>query len=117
MLGPFPPGKTLVQVGGDIPVRSGTLDIVQKFPAIFEQPVVIVKKDGDMKLVSKQLDRQQESAAEGSTIIVGAGNALPAGQPLRITLSGLAHHSPVPRQVTLVVTAGGKPTTLARKLR
>jgi hypothetical protein len=104
VVGPFAPGKTVVQIAGDIPVESGTLNIVAKFPAIFEQPVVIMKKDGDMKLVSPQLDRQQETTTEGANIIIGAGNALPAGSELRITLTGLAHHSPLPRQIALVLT-------------
>ncbi len=101
VVGPFPPGKTMVEIASDIPVTSGSLNLVTTFPAIYEQPVVIVKKEGDMKLSSPQLDRQQESVAEGTPIIVAAGNSLQAGQPLTISLSGLLHHTNTPRRVAL----------------
>lgn len=103
--GPFPPGKTQVEVGGEMPVWSDSIDMAIKFPALFEQPVVIAKKEGNLKLVSPQLDRQQESAAEGATIIVAAGNALQPGQTLSLSVSGLPHHSPVPRRVALTLSA------------
>ena len=53
--GPFPPGNTFVQVGCELPSDSGTVEVVQRFPAALERVAVIVKKVGDMKLSSPQL--------------------------------------------------------------
>lgn len=105
--GPFPSGMTTVEVGGSMPVASGTLQLTQTFPATFEQPVLIVKKDGQLKVSSPQFDRQQETVVEGgTTLIIGAGNAIAAGQPLSMTVSGLAYRSSAPRMVALALAAG-----------
>ncbi len=105
--GPFPSGMTTVEVGGSMPVASGTLQLTQVFPATFEQPVLIVKKDGQLKVSSPQFDRQQETVVEGgTTLIIGAGNAIAAGQPLSMTVSGLAYRSSAPRMVALALAAG-----------
>jgi hypothetical protein len=101
--GPFPPGNTLVQVGTQIPVGSGTLEIAQTFPALMDHLSLIVKKVGDMKLASPQVARQQDMTAEGQVYIAAAGGAIAAGQPLVLTLSGLPHHSPTPRRVALAL--------------
>ena len=104
--GPFPPGKTAVEVGGSIPVSSGSIEVSQTFPATFAQVVVVAKKVGNLKVSSPQLNRQQETVVEGgATIIIGAGGALGPGQPLSLTLSGLAHQSATPRLVALWMSA------------
>ena len=82
---------------------SGTLEIAQTFPALMDHLSLIVKKVGDMKLASAQIDRQQEEAIQGTPVIIGAGSNLPAGHPITISLSGLAHHSNTPRRVTLAI--------------
>ncbi len=104
--GPFPPGTTAIQVAAEYPAGSGTVDIAQAFPAPVPEPVIIAKKEGDMKIASPQLDRVQETVSEGTVVIVGAGRALPAGQPLAITISGLPHHSTVPRTIAMVLAGG-----------
>jgi hypothetical protein len=103
--GPFPPGKTSVQIGIDMPITGGTVEIEQTFPAPFEGLLVIARKDGDMRLASPQLERQEDTAVEGTPVIVGAGGTVAAGQPVSITLSGLPHHSPTPRRVALSLAA------------
>ena len=101
--GPFPPGNTSVQVVCQLPVMTGSLDISQVFPAPLEQLLVMVKKFGDVKLASSQIERQQD--LEGQDAIVAVGKAVPAGQAVKLTLSGLPHHSQTPRwtAVTLAV--------------
>lgn len=99
--GPFPPGKTSIEIGGSIPVTSDTVQFTQVFPATFEQPVLIAKKDGALTVVSPQFDRLQETAVEGTPVIIGAGNTVAAGQPVSVTISGLAYHSNAPRLVAL----------------
>jgi hypothetical protein len=103
--GPFPPGTTSVQVGTSVPITRGTVDISQTFPASLESLVVIAKKVGDLKLSSPQLQRQQETAVEGTNVIIGAGGTIPAGQPISLTIGGLPHHSSAPRRIALTLAA------------
>jgi hypothetical protein len=104
--GPFPPGKTSMQLAYTMPVASGTVNIEQRFPTLVEQPAVIVTKFGDTRLTSPQLDRQQDMNDGKQAAIVGMGNALPAGQPLTLHINGLLHHSPAPRWAALSLAVG-----------
>jgi hypothetical protein len=101
--GPFPPGTTFVQIGFALPQANGTLDVEQVFPAAMEHLGVIVKKVGEAKLTSTQLERQQDMPAGGEVYIAGAGGGVAAGQPIRLTVSGLPHHSTAPRFVALAL--------------
>lgn len=103
--GPFPSGKTTVQIGMDFPLSDGTLDFKQAFPATLESFAVIAKKAGDMKVSSPQIAQQQDTAVEGTPVIIGAGGTLAAGQPFSISVTGLPHHSSVPRRVALTLAA------------
>ena len=91
--GPFPPGTTAVQVAAEYPVGTGNVSIAQAFPAALQELVVIAKKEGDMAITSPSIERQQETAAEGTRVIIGTGRTIPAGQALALTVSGLPHHS------------------------
>ena len=82
-------------------VSGGTIDIAQTFPATIEHLGVIVKKVGDARLTSPQIERQQEMPASNQLYIAAAGGTVQAGQPVRLTLSGLPHHSATPRWVAL----------------
>jgi hypothetical protein len=105
--GPFAPGHTFLQVGASIPVDgSGNISISQAFPAPLQSVAVIAQKVGNAKLTSAQLANQREMPADGQTFIAATGNALAAGQPLNLTLSGLPHHSSTPRLVALVLVGG-----------
>ena len=99
--GPFPPGDTSVQVAYSLPVSSGTVEITQRFPATFEQLGVIARKLGDLGISSPQFTRQQEMPTNGEVAIVAEGGTIQAGQPLVLTVSGLPHHSLVPRFTAL----------------
>jgi hypothetical protein len=110
--GPFPPGTTAVQVGFLMPAPRGTVDITQRFPAALQQLGVIVERVGDAQLASPQIDRQQPMPIGERTYIAAAGGSIPAGEPLLLTVTGLPHHSAMPRLVALalagiVVLAGG----------
>jgi hypothetical protein len=107
IMGPFPPGKTIVQVGGGLPVMSDTVEFTQTFPTTFSQLVFIAKKDGNLKVASPQIERQQDTVVEGGTaVIIGAGGLINAGQPISFTLSGLPYHSSAPRLVALWLAFG-----------
>jgi len=99
--GPFPPGKTSVQVFAQLPVTSGELEIVQTFPATWEQVFIFVERFGDTKLTSPQIFRQQEVPSSGG--FMAGGGVLKAGEPLRLTLSGLPHHSATPRRIAVTL--------------
>jgi hypothetical protein len=103
--GPFPPGKTFVQVGAVVPVTAASLDISQVFPANLEQLSVLVKKVGDLKLSSPALQRQQDMPVQADMLIVGVGGPVAAGQAVTLHLDGLAHHSALPRRVALTLAA------------
>jgi hypothetical protein len=101
--GPFPSGKTTVQIGLDLPLADGTASFTQAFPATLESFAVIAKKAGDMKLSSPQIAQQQDTAVEGTPVIIGAGGTLPAGHPFSLSVTGLPHHSSTPRRVAITL--------------
>lgn len=103
--GPFPPGGTFVQLGFVLPSSGGTLQLRQAFPANMERLGVIVQKMGDAKLSSPQIQRQQDMPAGNDIYIAAAGGSVPAGQPVELTVTGLPHHSSLPRYVALGLAA------------
>jgi hypothetical protein len=104
--GPFAPGHTFVQVGTSLPSESGSVEVTQRFPANLESLAVIAQKTGDTKLSSAQLTNQREMPAENQTFIAATGPAVPAGQPITVTLSGLPHRSAAPRIIALLLAGG-----------
>ena len=100
--GPFEPGETFVQVGYILPVPAGVAAVQQTFPAPLERLAVMVKKAGDARLTSPNLDRQQDMPAGGEMYIVGVGDrATAAGTPVSLLVTGLPHHSTTPRWIAL----------------
>jgi hypothetical protein len=104
--GPFPPGRTSLQVACELPAATGTVNIAQTFPANLEQLAVIVKKAGNIAVQSPQITRQQEFPADGETYIASTGGAVPAGRPISIEISGIPHHSRTPRWIALTLAVG-----------
>ncbi len=105
VVGPFPPGTTSIQVAAEYVSAGGRVELSQAFPADMPQLVVIAKKAGAMKLSSPQFERSEETVIEGTTVVLGMGRGLTAGQALALTISGLPHHSSVPRTVALTITS------------
>ena len=99
--GPFPPGQTFVQVGCELQVTSGTLDIAQRFPAPLDELAVVVKKVGDTKLASPLIRAQQDMRADGEIFIAATGPGVAANEPIALTLTDLPHHSAVGRWAAL----------------
>lgn len=104
--GPFPPGQTFVQVACELPAPSGSVDVGTRFPAALDELAVVVKKVGDTKLTSPLIKTQQDMAADGETFIAATGPGVAAGQPIELTVSGVPHHSPVPRWTALSLALG-----------
>jgi hypothetical protein len=100
--GPFPPGKMTVQVAYALRATTGEIEIEQRLPADLEHLAVIVRKFGDAKLTSPNISRQQEMPADGQVYIAGAGDAsIPAGQAITLNVTGLPHHSVMPRYLAM----------------
>jgi hypothetical protein len=102
--GPFRPGATPVRVAYALRANTGSVEVEQQFPVDLEHLAVIVRKFGEAKLTSPNISRQQEMPADGEVYIAAAGDAaIPAGQTITLHVTGLPHHSLVPRYVALAL--------------
>jgi hypothetical protein len=101
--GPIPSGHTFVQVAYLLSGEDGAVDVTQTFPADLEALSVVAKKVGDTQLSSPQFKEQRPMPADGEVYIAAQGGALPAGQPLELTLSGFPHNSSTPRLIALTL--------------
>ena len=101
--GPFAPGQTEVQVGYQLPYSGGDAVVNQKFPVPVGNIAVLMKKVGEMSLASPQLPERQEREFQGDRYVLGQGPAQAAGSTLTLNVSGLPHHSSVPRTIALLL--------------
>src|SRR5262245_56194404 len=101
--GPFAPGSTVVQYGYSLPISGGSMTVEQVMPLQLGQVSVLVQKVGGMELQSPQVAEHRDMPLQGETFIVGKGPAVPAGQVIRFSLSGLPHQPVWPRNVALVL--------------
>jgi hypothetical protein len=99
--GPFRSGPTPVEIAYRMPFDGGEVSIEQKMPLSVSNLAVLMKKIGDMSLTSPQLPQVQEREFEGERYILAQGPAMTAGGTLSMTISGLPHHSPLPRRIAL----------------
>jgi hypothetical protein len=64
-----------------------------------------------MRLTSPQVSEQRDMPAQGNLYIAGRGGAVPAGEALRFSFSGMPHQPTWPRTLAMVlavvVLAGG----------
>ena len=104
--GPFPPGKTLAQVGFSLPQVGAATTIRQRWPAAMAQVFVGVEKIGAIQVSSPQLTDTREMATQGGAVfIMGTGGRINANEELVIHLSGIPAHSQTPRNVALGLAA------------
>jgi len=101
--GPFAPGSTLVQAGFSLAIDGASLTWEQRFPAALQQLSVMAQKVGDMRLESPQIAEHRDMPVQGELFIVAKGRGIAAGQPLRLTFSGLPHHALWPRNLALLL--------------
>jgi hypothetical protein len=85
---------------------SGTFELRQPLPAPVDQFTVIVKKVADTHLTSPLIVQQQDLTQQDEVYTAAVGGAVPAGQPLSLTLTDLPHHSPAPRFAALSLAFG-----------
>jgi hypothetical protein len=102
--GPFPPGKTIAQVGFSLPQAESTMTIRQTWPAALGQVFVGMEKIGNMQIASPQVTDVREMNSEGQQFIMATGPRLNAGDTLVLNLSNLPAHSQTPRTVALIAT-------------
>ena len=104
--GPFPPGKTVAQVGFTLPHEAESITIRQKWPAAMAQVFLGVEKVGAIKVSSPQLTDTREMATEGGAVfIMGTGGRINAGEELVVNLTGVPAHSRTPRNLALAAAA------------
>lgn len=104
--GPFPPGKTVAQVGFTLPQAGESTTIRQQWPAAMAQVFVGVEKIGAVRMSSPQLtDTREMTTEQGAVFIMGTGGRINPGQELVIHLTGVPAHSRTPRNVALALAA------------
>lgn len=103
--GPFPPGRTMVQVAYRLPATGARREISLTLPVLSMATNVIVRRLGDTRLVEPTLPQSREAQAEGRTYYTGTGPGMGAGQTLRFVLDGLPHHPTWPRYMALGIAA------------
>ena len=103
--GPFPAGRTIVQVAYRLPVTGARREVSLTLPVASMATNVIVRRLGDTRLVEPTLPQGREAQAEGRTYYTGTGPGMGAGQTVRFVLDGLPHHPTWPRYTALGIAA------------
>ncbi|HUQ88948.1 MAG TPA: hypothetical protein VM096_15430 [Vicinamibacterales bacterium] len=100
--GPFPPGKTVAQVGFSLPQAGENYTLRQTWPAAVAQVFVGMEKIGDMKIASPQLTDIRDMNSDGQPFVMATGGRLNAGDTLVLNLTGLPAHSNTSRNAVLI---------------
>jgi hypothetical protein len=104
--GPFPPGKTMAQVGFTLPQARESVAIRQTWPVAMAQVFVGVEKIGGLRMSSPQLtDTREMTTEQGAVFIMGTGGRINAGEELVINLAGVPAHSTTSRNTVLALVA------------
>jgi hypothetical protein len=101
--GPFAPGTTSLQFGYSLPISGASLTLEQRLPLPLGQVSVMAQKVGDMQMESPQVAEHRDMPLGGETFIVGKGPAIPAGQVMSFTFTGLPHQPVWPRNLALAL--------------
>ena len=102
---PFQPGTTAVNVAFTMPYFGDEISISQKLPVSLAGATVVMRKLGDMQIQSPQLTTHQEMPLEGRMYVMASGPAIDGNGVLAFDVSGLPHHSTVPRTVAGAMAA------------
>ena len=102
---PFQPGTTAVNVAFTMPYFGDEISISQKLPVSLAGATVVMRKLGDMQIQSPRLTTHQEMPLEGRLYVMASGPAIDGNGVLAFDVSGLPHHSTVPRTVAGALAA------------
>ena len=100
---PFQPGSTPVQIGFRFPYAGSRARVRQAFPIALDRLALIAEKAGETKLESGQVSDQREMPVDGRRFIAARGPRVAAGQTLAFELTGLPHHSRIPRYTAIAL--------------
>src|SRR5262245_17412750 len=104
--GPFASGVTAVQVGFQMPFSTSSTTIEQTWPVPLKQVTVASTKAGAISFTSPQFSSVGDvKGDDGTPFILASGPGVKAGGTLRVQVSGLPVHSPVPRYAALGLAA------------
>ena len=103
--GPLPVGVTTVPIAFRVESWGARHDFSQVFPLALDQVAAGVQRLGGVTVESPQASSVREASLSGQAFFIATGPALPAGTPLRLTLAGLPHKSPLPLYTALAVAA------------
>jgi hypothetical protein len=105
--GPFASGVTPVQIGFQLPFSTSSTTIEQTWPVPIEQVTVASTKAGSVSFASPQFSSVGDVKGEdGTPFILASGPGIKAGGTLRIQVSGLPVHRPIPRYAALALAGG-----------
>jgi hypothetical protein len=99
--GPFAPGPTLVQFAYTFPFRRSEMTFEQRLPVSMRQLQVLIQKVGEMHVTSEQFAQHRDVTAGGQAYMMAQGPALKAGDPMRLSFTGLPAPATWPRTVAL----------------
>ena len=106
VMGPFAPGTTSVQLGYELPTGADSKVIVQHWPVAMPQSSIVLQRTGSEELVSTQVSDKQETTSNGQRVVFGRLAAVPANGSITVEVTGLAHHSRLPRNLALTLVVG-----------
>jgi len=101
--GPFAPGTTPVQIAYELPYRSGTVRLRQRWPAPLAQVSLYVLQFGEIDVASPQITSKQRVTEQGQPLIFATGPPIEAGHVLDVDITGLPHHASWPRYLALAL--------------
>ncbi len=103
--GPFPIGVTSVPVAFRVESWGARHELTQAFPLPLDQVAAGVQRLSGLTVESAQASNVREATLSGNAFLIASGPGLPAGTPLRLTLVGLPHKSPLPLYTALALAA------------
>jgi hypothetical protein len=99
--GPFPPGRTDVNIAYELPFSGSTANLEQTWPADAQAFSIFALKTGEMDLVSDQIARKQNAVEQGQPIVLGMTPVLKKGETFAVSVTGLPSHPVWPRNTAL----------------
>lgn len=100
---PFPPGTTSLNVAYELPFSGDTAELEQSWPVDIRRLAFFAVKSGTLDVDSPQFMNKQVTDEQGQPLIVGFVDAMKAGEPLSVSLTGLPHRSVWPRNTALAL--------------